>query len=252
MVPGHESTETAPVSVAPTVQTASTAINTCVQTNNIEPCIPQASSSVCSINQDASVPVSVAPVPLASGSMINARPGSMVRVPESIANGSEYLSSSYQKKVKEFYSFVCIISFDLHQELLYTRTIVNEMTLKGHEMNSFSVKSLTYSVIAHIIALIMHLRLGTRDIQEILRGIFDHLEIHPDGVRQPILEQHHSICATHGIHRLISIKLYATMLASYSIHINQPDSMIRFVFRLLKLITIGFRPRIHTLSLVID
>lgn len=86
VVPGQELTETAPVSVASAVQSANTATNTCAQSNN-EPNVSQASSSVCSVNHDASVPVSVASVPLAAGSMLNARPGSMVRVPDSIANG---------------------------------------------------------------------------------------------------------------------------------------------------------------------
>lgn len=97
VVPGQELTETAPVSVASAIQTANTATNTCAQSNN-EPNVSQASSSVCSVNHDPSVPVSVTSVPLAAGSMLNARPGSMVRVPDSIANGSKsffsYISSN--------------------------------------------------------------------------------------------------------------------------------------------------------------
>lgn len=85
VVPGQELTEIAPIPVASVIQATNTTTTT--QPSNTEPNVSQASSSAGLSNVDAAVPVSVASVSLAAGNMLNARPGSMVRVPEAIANG---------------------------------------------------------------------------------------------------------------------------------------------------------------------
>lgn len=80
MVPGQElnETSTAPVSSATQVATTTSAVpvQSTAETN-----VSQASAPVCSVNQEITAQTSAA-VPLAAGSLINARPGSMVRVPE--------------------------------------------------------------------------------------------------------------------------------------------------------------------------
>lgn len=98
-MPGQELNDTPVVAATSMPQSISTATSTCAQANavnpnaNIDTNAPQgssvASSVSCSNNHEISAPVSVAAIPLAAGSLINARPGSMVRVPETIANGSK-------------------------------------------------------------------------------------------------------------------------------------------------------------------
>lgn len=89
VVPGHELNEpltgTSSVGVtstAPVTNSATTAVFPSTSSESNSP----ASPAVCSTNQEITVPVSAASIPLAAGNLISARPGSMVRVPE-IANG---------------------------------------------------------------------------------------------------------------------------------------------------------------------
>lgn len=94
-MPGQELND-APAAAAASIpqQSVSTAATT-TQANTVstDSNASQGSSaaSSASYNHEVSAPVSAAPIPLAAGALINARPGSMVRVPETIANGSKYL-----------------------------------------------------------------------------------------------------------------------------------------------------------------
>lgn len=99
VVPGQELND-APAGVGTSIpQGVSTATSSCAQATAVNPNAGAdtnasqgssvAPSVSCSNNHEISAPVSAAPIPLAAGSLINARPGSMVRVPETIANGSE-------------------------------------------------------------------------------------------------------------------------------------------------------------------
>lgn len=116
VVPGQELNE-APLTLAATMaQTSITASSTCAPTTsntipnpspipmasananeknsieNVDVNVAQAVPTVSSVAQENAAPISAAQVPLAAGTLINARPGSMVRVPE-MANGSK---SPYQ------------------------------------------------------------------------------------------------------------------------------------------------------------
>lgn len=118
VVPGQELNE-APLTLSATMaQTSSTASSTCAPTTsntipnpspipmamasananneNVEVNIAQAVPTVSSVAQDNSASISAAQVPLAAGTLINARPGSMVRVPE-MANGSKSPYHSFLK-----------------------------------------------------------------------------------------------------------------------------------------------------------
>lgn len=121
VVPGQELNE-APLTLAATMaQTSSTASSTCAPTTsntipnpspipmamasanannanneNVEVNVAQAVPTVSSVAQDNSASISAAQVPLAAGTLINARPGSMVRVPE-MANGSKSPYHSFLK-----------------------------------------------------------------------------------------------------------------------------------------------------------
>lgn len=91
MVPGHELNETPTVAIPSATQTSTTTSNVpmpppTLETNSHQPLAP-----VCSVNQEITASTSTAPVPLAAGNMINARPGSMVRVPE-MANGRKLIN----------------------------------------------------------------------------------------------------------------------------------------------------------------
>ncbi|XP_055322322.1 SH3KBP1-binding protein 1 [Sitodiplosis mosellana] len=99
VVPGHELGETSTAAVASATQTSITTSTTApvpppttVETNVSQPAAP-----VGSVNQDITAPTSVTPVPLAAGSLINARPGSMVRVPE-MANGRSIVYPHYRQR----------------------------------------------------------------------------------------------------------------------------------------------------------
>lgn len=124
---------------------------------------------------------------------------------------------------------------------MFIHIIVKETISMHYEMSLANVKSSTYSEIVHSIASIMHQHLGIQGIRAIHRGIFDHqrtmetllLEMHKVGMQQLILELHHLICGILETLRQISIKLFAMMLALYSIRISNPQGfMIRFVFKL--------------------
>lgn len=81
--------ETATVAIGTASQTSATTgapmPPAAVETNSQQPLAP-----VCSVSQEITASTSAAAVPLAAGSMINARPGSMVRVPE-MANGRKLI-----------------------------------------------------------------------------------------------------------------------------------------------------------------
>lgn len=105
VVPGQELND-APVSVGPSMpQNVIAATNTCAQVNaanpgaNVDANASQGSSVSGPNNHEISAPVSVAPIPLAAGSLINARPGSMVRVPETIANGRKFQNVRKKKEI---------------------------------------------------------------------------------------------------------------------------------------------------------
>lgn len=96
VVPGQELNDTPSPAVASMPQSVGTATSTCTQINananaetNASHGLSIAASVSCSTNHEVCAPASVAPVPLVAGSLINARPGSMVRVPETITNGSK-------------------------------------------------------------------------------------------------------------------------------------------------------------------
>lgn len=91
MVPGHELSETAPVAVASATQTSTTTSAVPMPPPTVEANLQQPLAPVCSVNQEITASTSAAPVPLAAGSLINARPGSMVRVPE-MANGRKLIN----------------------------------------------------------------------------------------------------------------------------------------------------------------
>lgn len=81
-----------------TAQSANPATSACAPNNavnassnaNAETNASQTAAVSSSSNHEVSAPISAAPIPLATGNLINARPGSMVRVPETIANGSKF------------------------------------------------------------------------------------------------------------------------------------------------------------------
>lgn len=85
VVPGQDLCEMSSTAVSQTTQPVSTS-----SSGVTEATTSQASAS------SAEIPASnpVAQIPLAAGSLINARPGSMVRVPE-IANGRKYSKSIF-------------------------------------------------------------------------------------------------------------------------------------------------------------
>lgn len=89
VVPGQELGEVSTVAVSSVTQT-STTTSTAAIPSTVETNISQVSAPVCSINQEITASTSVAQMPLAAGSLINARPGSMVRVPE-MANGRKLI-----------------------------------------------------------------------------------------------------------------------------------------------------------------
>lgn len=137
VVPGQELNE-APLTLAATMaQTSSTASSTCAPTTSntipnpnpnpspipmamasanaidVEVNVAQALPTVSSVAQDNSAPISVAQVPLAAGTLINARPGSMVRVPE-MANGSKspyhcFLKSNRIVSMNSFFNLGSVV-----------------------------------------------------------------------------------------------------------------------------------------------
>lgn len=119
-MPSQELSDTPAAATTSTSQSANTATSTCAPNNanaNVETNVSQASSN----NHDGlTAPVSVsAPIPLAAGSLINARPGSMVRVPETIANGSKCVHVNWEKKQfnsrKKYCNFRSVL-FSLQRE----------------------------------------------------------------------------------------------------------------------------------------
>lgn len=92
MVPGQELSEPSATAVNSMAQTSSSTSTAAFPSTSAEPNNSQAAIAVCSANQDITAPISTAPIPLSTGSLISARPGSMVRVPE-IANGRKSLNT---------------------------------------------------------------------------------------------------------------------------------------------------------------
>lgn len=101
MVPGQElnETSTAAAAASSAAQTTTTTIPAPVPTT-VETNVLQSSAPVCAINQEIIASTSSAPVPLAAGNLINARPGSMVRVPE-MTNGSKL--TIYLTRIKIYF-----------------------------------------------------------------------------------------------------------------------------------------------------
>lgn len=97
MVPGQElnETSTAAAAAASLAAQTTTIASTVPAPTTVETNVSQASAPVCAINQEIVAPTSSTPVPVAAGSLINARPGSMVRVPE-MANGRKLNNNSYR------------------------------------------------------------------------------------------------------------------------------------------------------------
>lgn len=111
VVPGNEIGEiTTTTAVTSTTQT-STAMSQASTSSSIETNVSQATATPCSLNQETvTTTVTTTPVTLASGTMINARPGSMVRVPE-MANGRKSIMSFLNKNTTKFCSVLFIFEF---------------------------------------------------------------------------------------------------------------------------------------------
>lgn len=101
VVPGQElnevsisATSAVTATTTSTIQTASTtsaAVAACSSSSATETNVSQATATANITNSEISAPISGAPIPLA-GTLISARPGSMVRVPE-MSNGRKLLHS---------------------------------------------------------------------------------------------------------------------------------------------------------------
>lgn len=90
MVPGQELSEATAVVASAAPQVVSTTTSVAAVPPVIETNALQTSAPVSMVNQEITASNAAATVPLAAGSLINARPGSMVRVPE-MANGRKLI-----------------------------------------------------------------------------------------------------------------------------------------------------------------